>query len=275
MDPAADTMVPSARAGAGGAAALERALRRRTGRPLVVVLTDNRHRLVSRIERGGVTTVRLHRRFAVAPEAVVEAVGGLLAADGPPAEARALVRAWWRGLAADGASDGGDFPEWDGEGGDAPAGTETASVRPAPPSAAAGEGDRVNVPGVTARGRCHDLAEYARHLNAAYLDGRSKASVRWGPRPRARGPTRTIRLGCYCPGRGRIIMNRRLDRPDIPRYFVEYVLFHEMLHEVLGIGERPDGRRDIHGSLFKLMERTYPGADRALAFERRYFGGEG
>ena len=63
-------------------------------------------------------------------------------------------------------------------------------------------------------------------------------------------------------------MNRKLDNPGVPRYFVEFVLFHEMLHEVLGIGERADGRRDIHGRVFRLMESTYPDYDRAMRFER-------
>ncbi len=63
-------------------------------------------------------------------------------------------------------------------------------------------------------------------------------------------------------------MNRKLDSAQVPAYFVEYILFHEMLHEVLGIGSRADGRRDIHGSLFRLMESTYPDFDRAQRFEK-------
>lgn len=113
----------------------------------------------------------------------------------------------------------------------------------------------------------HDIQAYADRLNALYLKGRSTAQVRWGRRSTRRS-TRSIRFACYDPERNVIIMNRKMDSDQIPDYFVEYVLFHEMLHEVLGIGNRPDGKRDIHGRLFKLMESTYPDFEKARRFEK-------
>ncbi len=112
----------------------------------------------------------------------------------------------------------------------------------------------------------HDIGEYARYLNETYLGGRSTARIVWGRRsPPSR---RSIRFACYDPARNMVIMNRKLDNAAIPAYFVEYILFHELLHEVLGIGERKDGRRDIHGSLFKLMESTFPDYEKAIRFEK-------
>lgn len=119
-----------------------------------------------------------------------------------------------------------------------------------------------------AQGDHHDLTGYAKELNLLYLGNRSTAFVAWGKKSKRRN-VRSIRFACYDASRNMIIMNRKLDSPDIPRYFVEFVLFHEMLHEVLGIGEKPDGRRDIHGSIFKLMETTYPDYDKALHFEKQ------
>lgn len=121
---------------------------------------------------------------------------------------------------------------------------------------------------VESQGDHHDLASYAKELNLLYLGNRSTALVAWGRKSKRRN-IRSIRFACYDAGRNMIIMNRKLDSPDIPRYFVEFVLFHEMLHEVLGIGEKPDGRRDIHGNIFKLMETTYPDYDKALRFEKQ------
>ncbi len=113
----------------------------------------------------------------------------------------------------------------------------------------------------------HDIGEYARYLNETYLGGRSRARVVWGRR-RTLPSRRSIRFACYDPQRNLVIMNRKLDNAAIPAYFVEYILFHELLHEVLGIGERKDGRRDIHGSLFKLMESTFPDYEKARRFEK-------
>ncbi|MDR1613298.1 MAG: hypothetical protein LBT97_11035 [Planctomycetota bacterium] len=128
--------------------------------------------------------------------------------------------------------------------------------------------ERIKRPAAPARGGAyHDIRLYADELNATYLGNRSTAEIAWGRKISA-GIRRSIQFGSYDPTRNRITMNRRLDRAGIPRYFVEYILFHEMLHEVLGIGERADGRRDIHGRVFKLMESTYPDFDKALRYER-------
>jgi hypothetical protein len=115
----------------------------------------------------------------------------------------------------------------------------------------------------------HDLAAMAERLNSLYLGGRSRAGVLWGRRSR-RSRRRSIRFGCYDPGRNLIIMNRELDSAGVPDYFVEFILFHEMLHEVLGIDSRPGRRRSVHGRLFKLMEGTYPDYGRAVAFEKEF-----
>lgn len=113
----------------------------------------------------------------------------------------------------------------------------------------------------------HDIQKYGRDLNRLYLQGRSTALICWGKRSTRRS-RRSIRFACYDPERNMIIMNRKLDRDIIPGYFVEYVLFHEMLHEVLGIDIGPGGKRIIHGKLFRLMEKTFPDYDKAVRFEK-------
>jgi predicted metal-dependent hydrolase len=75
------------------------------------------------------------------------------------------------------------------------------------------------------RGRHFDLEKLFDELNARYFAGSLK-------RPHIGWSTRNWRrqFGCYDPGPGHILLNRRMDRPGIPRCAVEYVLFHEMLH---------------------------------------------
>jgi hypothetical protein len=131
-----------------------------------------------------------------------------------------------------------------------------------PPSRTPGEA-------VLGEGIHHDLELYRQDLNHLYLNDRSQAGVTWG-RKNPRPSRRSIRFACYDHSRNLIIMNRRLDSAAVPRYFIEYVLFHEMLHEMLGIGERADGRRDIHGPVFKLMESTFPDVAKALRFEAEF-----
>ena len=215
------------------AARLQDELSRRSGRRVLLCLTNNRRCMVSARSRGAeCLEVRLQRFFLESPEEVLDELGDLLA--GRKNRSRGALKAFVDARLR-----------------------QEPSAKPPPP----------RPDGAGAASLHHDLAAIAGQLNALYLGGRSKAVVVWGKRNRVRSGN-SIRFGCYDPTRNRIIMNRKLDRPDIPAYFVEFILFHEMLHEVLGIESRPDGRRGIHGRLFKLMESTYPDYEKALHFER-------
>ena len=219
---------------AGGAAfsasELQGELTRLSGRQVLLCLTDNKSRMVSVRRIGnGATEARLHRMFLGAPADVVGEIAGMIA---DRESGRAALRAFIN--------------------------THIPARDDGPPR---------RVPEERTRAVHHDIAQYADHLNKTYLKGRSTAAVVWGRKHKTKS-RRAIRFGCYDPSRNMIIMNRKLDNPDIPRYFVEFILFHEMLHEVLGIDQGEDGRRVIHGRTFKLMESTYPDYDKAMRFER-------
>jgi len=67
--------------------------------------------------------------------------------------------------------------------------------------------------------------------------------------------TRTIRI------------HPALDQEVVPRFFVEYIVFHEMLHQAVP-GDDRGSRREHHGPPFRRRERAYPGYARAIAWER-------
>jgi predicted metal-dependent hydrolase len=76
-----------------------------------------------------------------------------------------------------------------------------------------------------AQGRHHDLAALFEQLNQRYFDGAlQRPHIGWSTRSWRR------QFGCYDPGPNQIVLNRRMDRPGIPQFVVEYVLYHEMLH---------------------------------------------
>lgn len=232
----ADTAIDTAMHAPLSPASLQERLSRASGKRVLLMVTDNTSTMLTLQREGkGLVSVRAHRMFLHAPETVCHALADWIAG-------RTRTR-----------DDVQEFID--------------ANLHHIRPRAAA-----TRTAPVRTAGRHHDLAELARHLNATLLDGRSAASVGWGRKVPAR-QARQIRLGSYDPIRNRITISQRLDRRDIPRYMVEYVLFHEMLHEVLGIGERPDGRRDIHGRMFRLMEQTFPHYEQARAFERKKWGG--
>ncbi len=84
---------------------------------------------------------------------------------------------------------------------------------------------RVRPPATNPRGRHYDLEKLFEQLNAAYFEERlNRPNIGWSVRSWRR------QFGCYDPGPNQILLNRRMDRPGIPQFAVEYVLFHEMLH---------------------------------------------
>jgi hypothetical protein len=75
------------------------------------------------------------------------------------------------------------------------------------------------------RGRHFDIDNLFEKLNRAYFAGRlRRPHIGWSAKYWRR------QFGCYDPGPNQIVLNRRMDRPEVPQCAVEYVLFHEMLH---------------------------------------------
>ncbi len=113
------------------------------------------------------------------------------------------------------------------------------------------------------RGRHVDLATVFDVVNQQYFDGEIRIrGIGWTRRRNRR------RLASYSPTSNVIVVSRLLDHPAVPHFFLEYILFHEMLHVLLP-AERRGGRVIYHHRRFRQMERTFPHFDAARAFEKR------
>lgn len=111
----------------------------------------------------------------------------------------------------------------------------------------------------TYMGKCYDLKRLFNDLNQEYFQGKlEQPRLMWSTRSSKR------RLGTYDPHSNTITINRRFDRADIPVLLVKYILYHEMLHQLLGIKE-VNGRRYAHTSAFKKAEKKFK--DRKAAEE--------
>jgi len=118
------------------------------------------------------------------------------------------------------------------------------------------------------QGRFHDLSEIYEEVNARFFNGAIDAQITWGRMP-GRRPRRSIRFGSYSTEDNLIRMHPLLDQDFVPRYFVKYIVFHEMLHAFLGVEECENGRRAIHPPKFKRLEAQYPEYERAVAWMNR------
>ncbi|MBL8919371.1 MAG: hypothetical protein JNJ54_10955 [Myxococcaceae bacterium] len=121
---------------------------------------------------------------------------------------------------------------------------------------------------MSTRGKCFDLAEIFERLNRLYFQDTIRARIGWG-RNAARRRRRSIRLGVYDHRAREIRVHPALDRPDVPLFFVEYIVFHEMLHQVFP-SARDSGRHVHHPRAFRDRERAFPRYAAAIAWEKAH-----
>lgn len=199
------------------------------GRPRVV-FTDNLHTMLS-IKRGqGVWTLRMHQMFATAPPAVLRAVAQY--AQTQDRQAAGLLRSF---------IDHNDH-----------------LIRPqAEPRAQV----------IDVQGAHHNLQTIFDDLNARYFGGAIKARITWGPRTRRRSGRESIKLGSYAVEDELIRIHPVLDAADVPEFFLAWIIYHEMLHEV---HDMPivDGRRVYHTPEFRRAEARFEHYAEAVLWER-------
>jgi predicted metal-dependent hydrolase len=109
----------------------------------------------------------------------------------------------------------------------------------------------------SARGRHYDLEEIFEALNRRFFHGlMGRPQLTWS-RENARN-----RLGHYDPAHNAIVISRVFDHPRVPRFVVEYILFHEMLHLKHPVKLR-GSRRCVHSKEFLAEEKLFPELDQA------------
>ncbi len=112
------------------------------------------------------------------------------------------------------------------------------------------------------QGRRFDLAEIRDDLNRRYFGSALEVEITWGRTPRKRRGRRprgfSLRLGSYHEPERLIRIHRALDRPGVPRYVVESIVYHEMLHAAVPPVVRPGRRRQLHPPEFRRRERELP-----------------
>lgn len=112
-------------------------------------------------------------------------------------------------------------------------------------------------------GHHHNLLELFNEVNTQEFMNEVQCPITWGRMP-TRRRRRSIRFGSYTPIEHLIRIHPYLDQAHVPRYFVKYIVFHEMLHAYMGIEESASGRRQIHPPAFKKREAAYPDFQQAL-----------
>lgn len=115
-------------------------------------------------------------------------------------------------------------------------------------------------------GKYFDLRSIFDRLNQRYFRGRLRGyKVIWGRRQKHR-PKDYFTFGTIQEEDRVIRINPLLDQPFVPLWFLQYILYHEMLHSV--VPEKiVSGRRRIHTNEFNRRERRFRSYRRARRWE--------
>ncbi len=230
--PAPAPVPPAPAAAPVGRARLLGRIRRALEVPADLVVTDNRRTMISTKRRGERVEVRLHHMFLDAPDEIVEELLSYLA-EGDPRASRRIGR----------------FIE-----------ENRHRIKR--------RGRRVLL---RTRGAHHDLDDIFDAVVAEHLPGGAPdASITWGRLPPKRGRRRhSIRLGTYTHDAKLVRIHPALDQACVPRFFVSFVVFHELLHHVVPAREI-GGRFDHHPPEFRRRERAHPDYARAIRWEAEH-----
>jgi len=103
----------------------------------------------------------------------------------------------------------------------------------------------------SARGANYDLDRIFRRLNLQYFDSQlEKPTLTWSQR-------RTQRiLGHHDSVHETITISKTLDSKEVPDWFVDFIVYHEMLH-IKHPAKLVNGRRYYHTSAFRSDERRF------------------
>jgi hypothetical protein len=103
----------------------------------------------------------------------------------------------------------------------------------------------------TAQGSAYDLDKMFLRLNRKYFESSlEKPTLTWSQRK-----TRSI-LGHHDRVYETITISKSLDSSQVPEWFVEFILYHEMLH-IKHAARMINGRRYYHTAAFRLDERRF------------------
>ena len=203
-------------------------LEQSTRRAISLVITDNSTSMLSIKEKNDSLLIRLHRIFLAAGREVLNELSDYIRGR---KRKTPLIR---------------DFIK-----------CNTHQIRRKPPRKVS----------IQTEGRHYNLMDIYHLINMRYFDDKISASITWG----SNGPRRAARrrtLGSYTSQNHMIRINPILDRKNVPGYFLEYIVYHEMLHADIGI-KKGVVRRIIHSSEFKRREKLFKHYEKAIKWEKK------
>lgn len=116
-----------------------------------------------------------------------------------------------------------------------------------------------------AKGEVYDLQEIFDRVNLPF--GLSDVTIGWGKRVRG-SRFRSMTFGTFDPVCRQIRLNPLLDDAEVPLYFIEFIVYHELLHALVPTQMGHSGRCSIHSREFREKEQQFSRFAEAKVWEK-------
>ena len=126
--------------------------------------------------------------------------------------------------------------------------------------------ERIEPDELETKGRVYDLQKICDRIKKKYFPALDVA-IGWSPYRRI-GTFKCMTFGSYDRHRNQIRMNPLLDHEAVPLYFLEFIVYHEMLHAV--IPSRIDAKGSVHSHTreFHILEKQFSEYQAAKEWEK-------
>lgn len=120
------------------------------------------------------------------------------------------------------------------------------------------------------KGAFYDLGTIYEDLKERFFSETFSVSIGWKNK-RVKERARSITLGTYDRHRNAIEIHSILDDEKVPSYFIEYVVYHEMLHAIIPSEIDEKGRIVHHTKQFRRQEKLFPYFLESKEWEKDFF----
>ncbi len=201
--------------------------------PVDITITKNRSVVITSKRRQGRVQVRLHQVFLYADRRVIKAVGELICKGSKPARflIDSYIRLHQRGIKI---------------------------------------GKKKKTLVLISQGKVYDLKSMLKELGETYRVPTRGIRITWSDAKIRRGQ-QSIRLGSFIRDDKLIRVHPALDDPKVPKYFVEYIVYHELIHSLVKPVSRK-GWTDFHPKDYYQWEKKFENYQKAQEFERYFIG---
>ncbi len=121
------------------------------------------------------------------------------------------------------------------------------------------------------QGICYNLQGMLDKINKFYFDGvLSNLRITWAPqKTHTRKRVHSLNFGSFSYSEQLIRVHPVLDNYFVPKYFIEYIIYHEMLHAIIKPSVSPTGYMCYHHDEFKKREMEFKHYHKAEKWQKK------